>query len=184
MSEVYLLDAATYAILFEFDADLKEGRRGAVKWTDKPVEAGANMSDFGNRGPTKFRVEGVITAWPWGLPVSQQRVSQADAALEAVAAAMQPVLLITHWWAREVVIATDDANTGQGDGDMMRFAIDCQTVRIPAPEYTTIPASRLKPSVRKRATPKPTKGGAGAGKPKPSTPKQTDWIYKLKGWFS
>lgn len=174
MSEVYLYDPTTYEVLFEFDADIKEERSGTTKWTDKPVEDGANIADFGNRGPLNFTVSGVITAWPFNALRDPLRVSGADAALESIADAGQPVGLITKWWAREVVIASDKAGADQGKGEALYFSIGCKTIRVPKAEYTQIPPSKLKARVRKRATPKPTTGGAAAGK----TPKkqQQDWI--------
>ena len=177
MSEAYLYDPATFAILFEFDCDTKEERDGSTKWTDKPVEAGANIIDYGNRAPAKFRVEGIITAWPFGSPRNPLRVSGADAALEKIADAGQPVGLVTKWWASEVVISSDKASNAQGEGEALRFSISCQTIRVPTPNYVTIPASRLKSTVRPRATPKPN-GGNAAGKTKPT---ETDWIYKGLG---
>lgn len=182
MSEAYLYDPATFAILFEFDCDTKEERDGSTKWTDKPVEAGANITDYGNRAPDKFRVEGIITAWPFGFPHNPLRVSGADAALEAIALAGQPVGLITKWWAAEVVIASDKASNSQGEGEALRFAISCQTIRVPNPDYVTIPASRLKVTVRKRATAAPTTGGAASGKKKPAKP-YTDVIYKAAAFL-
>ena len=182
MSEAYLFDPATYEILFEFDADVKETRDGSTKWTDKPVEAGANITDFGNRAPAKFGLEGIITAWPFGFPHDPLRVSGADAALEAIAIAGQPVGLVTKWWAAEVVLSSDRASNSQGEGEALRFAIGCQTIRVPTPNYVTIPASRLKASVRKRATAAPAAGGAAAGNPKPAKP-YTDLIYKLPGFL-
>lgn len=176
MSEVYLYDPTTFAVLFEFDADLKEERSGSTKWTDKPVEDGANIADFGNRGPLSFRVEGIITAWPFGSPRNPLRVSGADAALEAIADAKQPVGLITKWWAREVVIENDKAGATQGEGEALRFAIGCKTIRVPKAAYTNIPASKLKASVRKRNNKKPPVGGAAAGKAP-----QKDWIYQGLG---
>ena len=186
MSEAYLFDPTTFEILFEFDADTKEARDGSTKWTDKPVEAGANITDYGNRAPTKFQLEGIITAWPFGSPHNPLRVSGADAALEAIAAAGQPVGLVTKWWAAEVVISSDRASNSQGEGEALRFSISCQTIRVPAPDYVTIPASRLKARVRKRGGPKPETGGGGAGKKVPSAKakKSTDIIYKITSFFS
>jgi len=181
MSLIYLLDTTTLLVLFEFDADIKESRRGSVKWTDKPVEDGSTISDYGYRPPEVFRVEGVITAWPWTGPANPLRVTTADAALRALAAARQPVTLITGWWAADVVIAADGASSGQSDGDLLRFSLECRTFKVPKPAYTSIPASRLKPKVKASSTPKPTQGGAAAGKTKPQ---EQDWIYKLKGWLT
>lgn len=178
MSEAYLYDPATFAILFEFDADTKEERDGSTKWTDKPVEAGANITDYGNRAPKKFRIEGIITAWPFGSPHNPLRVSGADAALESIAEAGQPVGLVTKWWAAEVVLSSDKASNSQGEGEALRFSISGQTIRVPSPDYVAIPASRLKASVRKRGQGPPSKGGAASGKTKPT---ETDWIYKGLG---
>jgi hypothetical protein len=179
MSEAYLYDPTTFAILFEFDCDTKESRDGSTQWTDKPVEAGANVTDFGNRAPEKFQIEGIITAWPFGSPHNPLRVSGADDALRAIADAGQPVGLVTKWWSAEVVLSADKASNSQGEGEALRFSVSAQTIRVPSPDYVTIPASRLKASVRKRATAPPA-GGSAAGKTKPT---ETDWIYKGAGFL-
>ena len=107
-------------------------------------------------------------------------MTTADGALRALAAARQPVVLVTGWWVADVVIVSDQGSSGQADGDLIRFSIEVQTFRLPKPAYTTIPASRLKPKVKKRGTPKPTQGGAATGKSGASKKKgYDDWLGKL-----
>lgn len=176
MSEVYLYDPVTYAVLFEFDADTKERRSGNVKWTDKPTEAGVNLSDYGYQPPEKFRVEGLISAWPMTGGTLPLRVSQADAALRKLRDLRQPVGLITKWWAAEVVIDSCEASQGRGDGERLEFSIECHIPRIASVKYASVPAARLKASVKKRAA-KAKAGGAAAGKAvKKKRP--LDLIYK------
>lgn len=177
MSEVYLYDTETFAILFEFDADTKEARDGTATVSEKPSEAGADITDRVHRKPMKWTLEGIITAWPFGSPNNPLRVAGADSALEALADAGQPVGMATKWWAREVLITSDRASNAQGEGEALRFSIGVQTLNVPTPAYTNIPASRLKAKVRKRAVAAPT-GGNAAGKTKPT---ETDWLYKLGG---
>jgi len=180
MSEVILYNLETFAVLFEFDADTKEQRTGATKWTDKPVEQGADLTLYGHRRPDKYSVEGIITAWPFGQPHSALRVSNADAALKALAELTQPVGIITKWWADTVVISSDKASNSKGEGEALRFSISVQTIKQPTTAYTQIPASKLKARVRKRNQGPPGAGGAAAGK-KPK--KKTDLIYKALGAF-
>jgi hypothetical protein len=179
MSEIYLYDQTTYAVLFEFDGDISESRRGLTKWTDKPAEDGFNISDSGYSPPEKISVEGLITAWPMLSATNPIRVSQADAALRSLREKRQPVGLITRWWALEVVLDETEAKQGQGDGEKLTFRIECHPPRIATTAYTQIPAAKLKASVQKRGSPNPTKGGAAAGKQTP-----TSWLGAVIDFFS
>lgn len=169
------------SILFEFDAELSERRRGETEWTDKPIEEGANIADFGHNKPENFDVEGVVTAWPL-FPTpghDPTRVIRIEEALQTLRKKKQPVTLITGWWTPTIVIKSVDSSSGTEEGESVRIQVNCQTIELPQPVYTTIPASRLQPSVRKRATPSPTKGGAAQGKPKapPSKSKSTRSVF-------
>lgn len=164
MSEVILYDTTTYSTLFEFDADTKETRKTIARWTDKPVENGANLSDRGYLPPEQITVEGILTAWPMLGVTNPLHITQLDSALRGIVQALQPVGLATKWWALEVVLDSVDASQGQGDGEKLRVSIQAHPPNIPTSTYVEIPAAKLKASVKKRATPKSAKGGAAAGK--------------------
>ena len=181
---IYLLDLTTFATLFEFDCELKESQRTEVEWTSKPIEDGAIIADYGVIKEDVFRVEGLMTAWPLiGVTArNPQRVIQADAKLRALAKAKQPLTLITGWWTPTIVIKSVDGSTGIAEGESLRVSLECSTITLPKPVYTTIPASKLKPTVR-RGSAAPTTGGAAAGKKKPpaTAPTPASWLSKLLG---
>ncbi len=174
---IYIIDSTTFLELFVFDCEQQENRRTEIQWTDKPIEAGAEISDFGVEKPDAFHVEGLKTAWPLSpVPMLDPlRVIDADASLRALAKAKQPVTLVTGWWVEEVVLRVVDASQAAGDGDLLRFALDCKTIKVPQPATVQIPPSRLQPKVQKRGAPKP-KGGAETGK----TPKPDNRTLALK----
>lgn len=177
------MDMTTYAVLFEFDAATKEDKRVEVAWTGRQLEEGVDTAEHGILKERTYRVEGVVTAWPLiGVTArNPQRVVQAEAALEALAEAKRPLTLITEWWTPTVVIKTVSSSSGAGEGEALRIALEVTTITLAKPVYTTIPASRLKPAVRKRNAP-PAPGGAAAGKKKPATtPKVTSWLGKVIG---
>ncbi len=176
---IYLADMTTFAVLFEFDCELKENAKTEVDWTSKPIEAGALVSDFGVTKEDTFRVEGLITAWPFvGIPKNYQRVIQADTQLRALAKLKQPLTLITGWWTPTVTIKVIDGSSGKAEGEALRIAIDCTTITQPEIVYTAMPASRIDPTKRKRGAPGST-GGAATGKPKTDVSESIlhGWIY-------
>lgn len=170
---IYLADLTSLGTLFEFDAELKEQKKVKVRWTKHAVEEAAEVSRYGVLEEKQYRVEGIVTAWPLVGSTARNipRVIQIDKALEALAVAKQPLALFTGWWTPTIVIDAVDAQSGLAEGESQRIAIDLHTITLPQPVYTTIPPSRLKPSVRKGSSKKKV-GGTQAGKAnKPAPPK-------------
>jgi hypothetical protein len=167
---IYLFDATTFDIVFEFDCELSEERGLEVEWTDKPVEAGYDITHGGHVKPEVFPLEGMVTAWPIGEAVNQGRVIAADKALRDWARSMKPITVVTGWWAEEVVLSKVNSKGTTEDGDAMRISLECRQVKTVTPTVTTVPPSRLKPSVKSGAALK-AKTGAGA-KATPPAPAQ------------
>lgn len=180
----YIADLTTFSTLFEFDIGRKESRRTEVEWTGRALESGAQTKEHGITKEETYKVEGIVTAWPLkGVPRRDvQRVMQADDQLRKLAKAKQPVTLITGWWAATVTISSVSGSTDIGTGEALKISIDCTTITVAKPVYTTIPPSRLKSSVRKSNT-APPRGGAAAGKQKgpASAPKPKSWLKGILG---
>jgi hypothetical protein len=165
---IYLLDATIYAELFVFDCEQSEARELEIEWTEKPIETGATRTDYRVAKSEKFTVEGIVTCWPLGLAKDPTRLATADKALRALANLGQSVTLITDTWVEEVCISKVSARRAAGDAEQMTISIELVPLTTTTPTTTTVPASRLKPSVKAGSALQP-KGGAGATAP-PSAP--------------
>lgn len=179
---IYFWDLGTLSTIFQLDCEKSEERTLEVEWTDHPMESGFDATGGARVKPETFPVEGVLTAWPLGDVVGQDaaRVVQADKALREYARKRQPITLITNWWAEEVVISKVTSKQAAGDGDKLTVSIDCRLVKTTTPTVTTVPPSRLKPSVKASSALQP-KGGAGATQTPPKAPavaKARSWVDK------
>ena len=174
---IYLFDATTFDVVFEFDCEVSEERSLEVEWTDKPIESGYDITQGGHVRPEAIPVEGIVTAWPLGEATNPARVIAADKALRDWARSMKPITMVTGWWAEEVVISKVNAKASAEDGDALRISLEARMVKTVVPTITTVPPSRLKPSVKKGAALQP-KGGTGTTKQPPlpvRKPVETAW---------
>jgi len=168
MSVVYLMTPATAPeALWTFDVDGDTKRELEIEWTDKPVEDAATISEYGVSKPRQFSVSGRVTAWPLAGhdPV---RIGSVVADLESIALRRQQVILVTNDFADEIVIAKVSASTSPDDGDQASITIDCRRVDVVRPETTTVPASRLKSSVRPGAAAAPKASASGTAEALPA----------------
>jgi len=158
---------------FAFDAEINEDMELGFKWTQYPIEDGAEISDFGCKLPEKFKVTGAVTETPLIIvspyieesqkTTGKQRVMDAVAALKKLADARQPMALVAKYWSPvDIVIDTVSVSLGDGDGNAPRIEIAVHQVQLPKAKTVNIPASRYKKKAKRKAPGKD--GGAAAGK--------------------
>lgn len=182
---MYLFDL-TRGVLFEWDCEQRESREGTYTWTEREVESGAPIVNHGVKRPEKWTLEGLITATPlFPGGIDFQRVMDADSVIRELADALQPVSFVSGWYVGEGAITRIRSTAGTGDPLMLNLAADFKEIRVVSPATTQIPASRLKPKVRRRATPTPPAAG-GASTGTPPTPKQSQtgarWLAGKAGY--
>jgi len=168
---------------FEFDVDIAEKSNLSVQWTEKPVESGATISDYGVLMPRTYEVSGVVTAWPW-TGYDEQRVIKAQSALEDIAKAKQPITLVSRWITQEIVIENVTMGYKATDGDHQELSVTCRTINIPKKKSVQIPASQLKESVKKRAAPKGKGGKGNSGQPGDKADKAFNDLKTQIPWIS
>ncbi len=149
-------------LLFRVDCEDSEQFDTTVEWTDKPVESGADQSRFGVTKPDTINITGTVTASPFGEAMNDGRVSDAITALKAIARKKQPVTVVAGYQSAEMVLTHVGATAGIGQGKQATVMIDAKEVATVQPEIVDMPAARLAPSVRKRAS-KAKRGGAKTG---------------------
>lgn len=167
---VYLIDSTTFLTLWAFDVELTEKSDTTIEWTEYPVEADADMTDFGKEKPQTFSAGGFQTATPFDQPYSPQRVMDADAALRALALKKQPVTYVGTW-IEEVVIGKVSGTVAAGEGDGIGLTVELKTIRRPTPEKTKIPPAQMKAKVRKRSSSSKAGGTSSGTTPKPGSKK-------------
>jgi hypothetical protein len=167
---------------FAFDAEINEEMTLDYKWTQYPIEDGAEVSDFGYKLPEKFKVAGAVTESPLivvspyidesqGQATGKRRVMDAIAALKKVSDAKQPMSLVARYWSpADIVIDSVNASLSDGDGYAPRIEIAVHQVQLPKAKTVDIPASRYKAKVKRKAPGQ--KGGAAATKNKAPTAKK------------
>jgi hypothetical protein len=178
----YLVDLTTYTTLFEFATEESEKADLKVTWTKYPIEAGANVSDFGYVEPKEYEVEGYLTAYPMIGGENLPGLLAADKALETLAEAKQPVTLITYYWAVQIVLDSAERVSDGSAGNALKVKIKGHTVDIPGVRYTNVPAKRMKRAVKRRAAPK--KAPAGASPKSTKTPSTDPYSPTNKAYWA
>jgi hypothetical protein len=181
---IFLMDPTTLNTIFEFDCELDEGRDLEVQWTDKPVEAGYDVTLGGHVKDETFDLNGLVTSWPFNAPEDPGRVIRIDDSLRQLALKKQPVTVVTWWWAEKALITKVGGKSGKADGDALLLNIGLKTYREVKPQYTAVPPSRLKPKVRKRGKKAAKKPTTGKG---PTKNQKKSWLAGIvdygKGFF-
>ena len=167
MSTIYLLPQGSWDAddrIFAFDADIQESRDDSWKWSQYAIESGAEISDYALEEPHTYDVSGIVTSWSASSDEEvETRVSEAHAALVAVAQARQPVTLVSGLWTEDVVIEKISARRDQSIGEAAEISMRLRSYQIA--EYTEIeiPPELLAPEVAPGATPDDGETSSGAG---------------------
>jgi len=177
---IYLFDAQAMDIVWELDVALSEQMRLEAEWTKHPIEDDGEIASYAALQPAQITVEGAITAWPLSLGHDAQRPGDAWDELQARWRARQPLTLVTMWWAEQVGIVSAEGAMARGDGEQMHVSLTLTRIETVTPEYTTIPASRIKRSVRAHAAPKKTGGAGSTTSPSAgATSRKKSWLASL-----
>jgi len=150
---------------FVFDLVTEESRSGDYEWTDKSIELGAKVSDFGAKMPEKFTVSGLISATSIGSSTEQsaQRIIDAEERIRKLADERQLVTIVMGYWVGDRVIKSIRSSCTNDIGEAMEISIEMTNVVLPEPDWVDIPPSRLKTrKLRRRSRSK--KGGTETGK--------------------
>lgn len=144
--------------LFAFDAIDKEDSVSAAQWTKVPLEDGMRVADARHVDPDIHTVEGMLSPLlpfgaPRGVPGVTDLVSKAVKALKAGT-------ILTCVFAFDVVdlgLVKAARALSVSDGFALRVALELTEVRIVTTETITVPTSRLRRSLRRKAAQR--KGG-------------------------
>lgn len=148
---------------FELDAHTSETQEDAVTWTSVPVEGTGNVSEHGADEPRVWTFTGMVGAGDPNhlLPRDKERMNRQHDALLVLKKARQLVTVVGSTFVANAGIARVTATRSADQGDVLGIEIELKEIFLPIPTTTTIPASRLRASVRRRAS-AGRKGGAGA----------------------
>ncbi len=150
----------------ELDAGTSETQEDTVTWSQVPVEGTGNVAEHGVLEPTTWTFVGLIGAGDPNnvLPRDKERLNRQHDRLLVLQKAKQLVTVVGATFVANAGISRIVATREKDTGDILSIDLGLQAVSLPIPSTTTIPASRLRASVRRRAAPgKP--GGAGPAKP-------------------
>ncbi len=136
-----------------------------LKWTDKPIEDGAELARFGVKQPDKYTIDGKQTPTPLdGLGTRPQRIQSAISILSALHDKLQPLTAVMGYFTAPVVLTSVNANSSPTTGELLSISNSVKEIKTVTPTAVTMPKARMKPKVKKKAA-KPKKGGAQSGKP-------------------
>lgn len=147
--------------LFAFDATENEESTSSAEWTKVPLEDGMRVADARYVDPDVDSVEGMLSPlMPFGAargaPGVTSLVSKAVKALKAgdILTCVFGFDVVDRGLAKVVKILS------AGDGFALRVRLELTEVRIVTTETITVPTSRLKRSIRRKAAQR--KGGFAA----------------------
>ena len=135
---------------FKLDATLEERRSDGYAPTQKPIEDGAQVSDYVITQPKKYHANGIVTATVFGKALDRQRVENAYDAVVKLADSKTIVTVVFGWWVFDAVISNVEATHNRDIGEALAVSIDFQEIVQFKPETVQIPASKLKSKVKRR----------------------------------
>lgn len=152
--------------IFTFDATESEESVSAAQWTKVPLEGGMRVADARYVDPDVHAVEGMLSPlMPFGAARGIPGVT--DLATKAVKA-LKAGTILTCVFAFDVVdlgLVKAARALSVSDGFALRVSLELTEVRIVTTETITVPTSRLRRSLRRKAAQR--KGGVATA-PTPS----------------
>lgn len=138
------------------DIETTEDREDEAEAPKYQAESGAFLSGAVIDGPTKYELEGMVTASPsTGVPGIQRAIDIRDALIR-YKEARQPVTLSGVSIFDVVLITKVKGSIDAKTGKAMKIAISAQSYREVTPGSTTMPPARFKPAVKPGAVAKPS----------------------------
>lgn len=147
------------------DIGTSETQEDTVTWSQVPVEGTGSVAEHGVNEPTTWTFTGKVGAADPNnvLPRDLERINRQHDRLLVLKKARQLVTVVGASFVASAGISRVVATRDQSTGDVISIDLGLQEISLPIPTTTTIPASRLRASVRRRGAPgKP--GGAGPAK--------------------
>lgn len=154
---------------FEVDADLTWVEMSAYQITKRQVEGQGEISDYIASTPKRASLEGMITAMALlGATATPQKLTQARDSLQALADARQPVLVLSNLYAGYLGIEQFEVTQSVDVGIGIKVSIQFVEIRTTAVGTAQVPASKLRPKVKRRGG-TGRRGGAAQGSRPQST---------------
>jgi hypothetical protein len=158
-----------FAPAFAFDADLQWAEVHEYELAKRKVEGKGTISDFIASKPESATLEGRVTAMTVDpAPADPNKLVNVRDALVALAAKKADVLVVSELYVGTLVISRAEISKGVSDGHSWNGKISLGKIETTTPGTATVPASRLRAKVKKRAGP-PATGGSGATGKKPQS---------------
>lgn len=166
-----------FAPAFAFDADLQWAEVSEFEVTDRKVEAKGSIADYIASKPHTATVEGKVTAMTVepAPPDPQKLVSARDRLVE-LGDKRAIVLVLSEMFAGYMAIQRVEISKGVDDGGSFTARIALKKIETTTTATAQVPASRLRPKVKRRKGPG-KRGGAARGSRPPSN--QTYTLRKL-----
>jgi hypothetical protein len=184
-TSIYENPADLLAPSWETDADLNWVETDTYQPTKRKVEGIGTISDFIASMPREAELEGILTAATLDpVTLQPQRLVDLKNKIQALAAKKQVVLVINPDYEGYLAITKVQPKKSAEDGHSLKVSISFQEIERTITATAQVPASKLKPKVKRRAA-SGAKGGAAKGRaPTPRERTKTATVVDaVKGMF-
>lgn len=155
------------AVAFACDADLNWGEVQEFPTTTRKVEGKGDISDFIASKPLVCTLDGKVTAMAIDpAPANPQKMVNEKSKLQELAKKRQVVLVLGELFNGYLGMTRVEIAKGADDGKSFNAKITFQEIETTSTGTAQVPASRLRPKVKRKAATGKKGGAAKGGRPK------------------